>query len=57
MQLARYTENNYTVAERAIYDAMVGAVRVKHESFRTGQIVPFPGSSSSAVTVPLSAFA
>lgn len=37
MQLARYTENNYTVAERAIYDAMVGAVRVKHESFRTGQ--------------------
>lgn len=31
------TENPYTEAERAVYDSMVAAVRVRHESCKTGQ--------------------
>jgi hypothetical protein len=44
-------ENGYTTAERAIFDAMVRAVQVKHESWRTGQAyggVVFPLPEAAA---------
>lgn len=37
MYIPQNTENSYTPKEQAIYDQMVAAVRVRHESYKTGQ--------------------
>lgn len=37
MHSSRNTENVYTPVEQAIYDQMVAAIRVRHESWKTGQ--------------------